>query len=355
MKIKIWLAAALTALTLTTQAQNKLIVDQPMAHMGELIFQTPKSVTFTIKNKGKQAVEITDVKPSCGCTQATWTRGPIAPGGKAMVTAEYDAQILGHFQKELAVYVSGSDKPLYLQMEGRVVTKKLDYTGDFPIDLGGIRINTNYLEFDNVNRGDHPAVELQVFNQERTPYRPQLMHLPDYLTVQSFPEVIAGGRTGRIRITLQSEKLAFYGLSQTRIFLARHLGDKVSSKNEILVSSVLLPNFSQLTPEQLAIAPKMVLSEERLAFQMNGKKKLTQVVTLTNEGKQPLTISQVQVFNSAISVSVGDRTIQPGRSTQVKVTVNAKYIKKGKARPRILFISNDPNRPQQTIHINVEQ
>ncbi|MBQ0049321.1 MAG: DUF1573 domain-containing protein [Bacteroidales bacterium] len=355
MKLKIWFTAALAALTLSTHAQNKLVVDQPLAHMGEIIFQTPKSVTFTIKNKGKQAVEITDVKPSCGCTQATWTRGTIAPGAKAQVTAVYDAMMLGHFQKELAVYVTGSDKPLYLQMEGRVVTKKLNYTGDFPIDLGGIRINTNYLEFDKVNRGDHPAVELQIFNQERTPYRPQLMHLPDYLMVQSFPEVIAGGRTGRVRITLQSEKLPRYGLSQTRIYLARHMGDKVSSKNEILVSSVLLPNFSQLTPEQLALAPQMELSQEELTFAMKGKKKQTQTVTLSNMGQQPLNISQVQVFNPAIAVSVGDRVVQPGRSTQVKVTINEKYLKKGKARPRILFITNDPKRPQQTINMTVEQ
>lgn len=352
---KIGMMAVMAAASLTAAAQGKVVVDNPVNHVGEVVFQTPKQVVFTFQNKGKTPMQIIDVKPSCGCTQADWTRGSIAAGGRGQITAVYDALMLGTFHKELAVYTTASKEPIYLQMEGRVVTTKLDYSGDFPIDLGNVRLNTNYLEFDDVNRGDHPVAELQIFNQERTPYRPQLMHLPAYLSVECFPEVIAGGRMGRVRVTLDSEKLGLLGLNQTRIYLSRYMGDKIGEKNEILVSSVLLPDFSNLTTEQLAVAPKMELSQNELQFDMNGKSKLTQVVTVTNNGQETLNIRTVQVFNQAVSVSLGDRTIQPGKSTQMKVTVNTKFLKKAKNRPRVLIISNDPSKAKQVINVSVKE
>ena len=127
--------------------------------------------------------------------------------------------------------------------QGRVVSKLSDYSGSFPIDLGNVRLNINNIEFDNVNRGDHPMVELQIVNMGRKSYKPYLMHLPPYLSAQYFPETLSGGRIGKIMLTLDSEKLHQMGLTQTSIYLARKVGDKVSEDNEITVSSVLLPDF----------------------------------------------------------------------------------------------------------------
>lgn len=350
---KIGAVATMWTVCVAASAQAKLVLDTPVNHVGEVVFQTPKQIVFTFQNKGNEPLEVKNVIPSCGCTQADWTRGPIAPGERGQITAVYDAGMLGTFSKDLAVYTNVDKKPIYVQMEGRVVTEKLDFTGDFPIDLGNVRINTNYLEFDNVNRGDHPVAELQIFNQERSPYRPELMHLPNYLNARAVPEVIAGGRMGRVLVTLDSEKLGLLGLNQTRIFLSRFMGDKVSEQNEILVSSVLLPDFSNMTAEELAVAPKMQLSHEEVQIEMLGKQKQTQVVTITNGGQTPLNIRSVQVFNQAISVNLSDRTIAPGKTAQLKLTVNAKYLKKAKNRPRVLLITNDPQKAKQTINVSV--
>ena len=348
----------LCSLFVATQAwgQAEFVPDNARMRVGEILFQEPKTVMFTFKNKGKASLFIEKVIPSCGCTTVDWPKEEIEPGKTGIITAVYDAKMLGTFYKELAVYVKGTSQPVYLSMEGRVVTEMLDYTGDFPIDLGSLRINANYLEFDNVNRGDHPVAEFQVVNLERTPYRPELMHLPAYLSAQSIPEVIAGSRTGRVRLTLDSEKLGLLGLNQTRIFLSRYPGDKVSETNEILVSAVLLPDFSDLTEEQLAKAPKISFSTEELGFgNLNGKNKQTQALTITNEGQEPLEIRSVQVFNQALSVSLDKRRIDPGKTTTMKVTVNSKFLQKAKNRPRVLLITNDPQHPKSIINVSVQQ
>lgn len=337
-------------------AQPDFVPDIMKMRVGEILFQRPKTITFAFRNKGNQALVVENVVPSCGCTTVEWTKDSIAPKQAGLITAVYDAKMLGTFYKELAVYTNASTEPVYLSMEGRVVTSMLDYTGDFPIDLGSLRINTNYVEFDNVNRGDHPVAEFQVVNLERTPYRPELMHLPNYLTVQSFPEVIAGGGVGRIRLTLDSEKLGILGLNQTRIFLSRYLGDKVSDTNEILVSAVLLPDFSNLSQEQLARAPKIKLSADELDFgDLDGKGKMTQTLTISNDGQEPLDIRTVQVFNQALSVSLDKRRVEPGKMATMKVTVNDKYLVNAKNRPRVLLITNDPKQAKTIINVSVKQ
>ena len=151
-------------LAMAAVAQPRVELDRDVANMGEIMFQLPSKVSFTLKNAGDEPLGITEVIPSCGCTAVEWTRELIAPGAEGTITAVYDAKMLGSFQKDLEVYTNASEEPMYLHMQGRVVSKLSDYSGTFPIDLGNVRLNVNNVEFDNVNRGDHPVMELQILN-----------------------------------------------------------------------------------------------------------------------------------------------------------------------------------------------
>ena len=346
----------LAALTSPLAAQPTLEPTQEIINTGEIMFQTPRNVKFELTNKGDKPVRITAVHSSCGCTTVEWPKTDIPAGESVTITAVYDAKMLGTFQKELEVYTSASEEPLYLTLQGRVVSQLTDYEGDFPIDLGGVRLNTNQVEFDDVNRGDYPVAHIEIVNTTKQSYTPQLMHLPPYLNVKYAPERLAGGRVGRILLTLDSEKLPAMGLNQTAIYLARYMGDKVSEANEIDISAVLLPNFSQLSAAQIAHPPVMQLSADSLDFgSLGDKKKLTQVITVTNTGQRALTIDRLQVYGKALSVNLSNREIAPGKSAKLKVTVTAQYLKKSKARPRVLIIANDPNRAKVVIPVNVKE
>ena len=337
-------------------AQPRLAIDRDVANMGEIMFQLPSKVNFTLRNTGTDPLSITEVIPSCGCTAVDWTRELIAPGAEGTITAVYDAKMLGVFQKDLEVYTNASDEPVYLHIQGRVVSKLSDYSGSFPIDLGNVRLNINNIEFDNVNRGDHPMVELQIVNLGRKSYKPYLMHLPSYLSAQYFPETLSGGRIGKIMLTLDSEKLHQMGLTQTSIYLARKVGDKVSEDNEITVSSVLLPDFSSLSAKDRDQAPHMELSADTLDMgELGRKRKKSMTVLVSNKGKRTLEIRTLQVFNKALAVGLSDRNIEPGETAKLKVTVLAKYLNKVKSSPRVLLITNDPARSKEIITVNVKQ
>lgn len=344
----------------TAIAQPRFVADTPLQKVGEMVWKNPKTVTFSFQNKGNRQLVITRVHPSCGCVKVDYPK-KVSAGEKGTIKATYDAAMMGSFHRELAVYTNVQDEPYYLTFEGRVVESALDYDGDFPIDLGNVRLSTNYVEFDDVNRGDRPVQELQVANMEHGNYTPQLMHLPNYLTAEYIPTDIQPGRVGKIRLTLDSEKLFLDGLNQTSLYLARYMGDKIGEQNEILVSAVLLPAFRDLTPERLKTAPHIVLMdgnemiENETTMVMDPKKKTTsKTLNVTNIGEEPLTISAVQVFNRAMTVSLGDRNIPPHGTTKLKITLDAKELQRAKNGPRLLLISNDPRHAKTVLNINVE-
>ena len=326
--------------------------------VGEMMWQNPKTITFNFENKGTAPLVITEVRPSCGCISVTYPQGAIAAGKAGTIAATFDARMMGTFYRELAVYTNQQTEPFYLSFQGRVVESALDYEGDFPIDLGNVRLSSNYVEFDDVQKGDHPVVELQVANLEHGVYEPKLMHLPQYLKAEYVPEQIQPGRVGRIRLTLDSDHLFLDGLNQTAVYLARYMGDKVSDQNEIVVSAVLLPAFRGLNAQQMATAPHIVLMDgeemlkDEVAFEMGTKKKVTKTINVTNIGEEPLAVSAVQVFNRALMVSLGDRNIPPHGTTKLKITLDAKELERAKSEPRLLLISNDPRQPKTILNID---
>ena len=330
-------------------AQPRFVADSEIIKTGEVLFQKPHTVLFGFTNKGDKPLHIKKVAPSCGCTKATYTRGNIAPGERGEVTLVYDAGMLGTFNKYIEVYTNASKDPEFLSFQGTVVKELSNYTIGFPIDLGNVRMNTNYIEFDNIRMGQVLATELKVVNTERTAYSPELMHLPPYLRAEYEPKDIPGGKTGVVRLILDSKKLTHYGLNQTSIYLARYSGDKIGESNEISVSAVLLPPSSA---DSLTDA-RMRLSEEELSFNLNSKKMKT-VVKVTNEGTTPLSIHSLQVFNHAVEVALTDRTILPGKSAKLKVSVKKQLLDRFKARPRILIISDDTENPVKTLNITIK-
>ena len=336
-------------------AQPRFVPDTDIKKVGEVQFQTPRKFSLGFTNKGDKPLLIKEVKASCGCLDVSFPKAPVAAGSRGEITMTFDAKLLGTFYKEVEVLTNASEKPAYIAIQGIVVTEVQDYSDEYPIDLGNVRLMTNIVEFENVSRGDHPTADLHVLNIDRAAFRPELMHLPPYLSAKCEPEDIPGGKTGIIRLTLDSEKLSQFGLNQTSIYLSRYLGDKIGETNEILVSAILLPSFAGMSEEALAIAPELAISESSIEMEaVSGKKAVSHNIILTNTGKSDLHIQQVQVFNKALSVKLVNSTIRPGKSAKLKITVTARYLHKSKGRMRVLIITDAPRQAKQYINVEVK-
>ncbi|SHF28916.1 Protein of unknown function [Flavobacterium fontis] len=134
--VKITLAAlafGLMSFTTTTVIDQPTIVSAKDASpvvwksetvdVGEIPQGTPKTIEFSFKNTGTKSVLITNVKPSCGCTAADYTKEAVAPGKTGYVKATYNAAAAGAFAKTITVTTNAEETPKVLTFKGTVVAK----------------------------------------------------------------------------------------------------------------------------------------------------------------------------------------------------------------------------------------
>lgn len=347
---------ALAAAALTATAQPRFSSNKETHSFGQVEWKHPVSVQYVITNTGDQPLVLTEVDPSCACSVAQWTQTPIAPGDKGIITVEFDAKALGHFDKSVTIYSNADPNLAYLHFTGEVVREIKDFTNTYPYLIGQIRIDQNELDFPDTHRGEKPVIRIGVVNQSDRSYEPVLMHLPSYLDMKVEPGVLQKGERGLITLTLNTEKLTDLGLTQSSVYLSRFTGDKVSDENEIPLSAILLPDFSGLSVSDMDDAPVIRISETDidLSAQLAKKNKVKHDIQLTNTGRSPLQISKLQVFNPALGVGLKKSVLQPGETTRLRVTVDKKNIAKKKRHLRILMITNDPTQPKVEINIKAK-
>ena len=109
-----------SATVVTNQAPSELKWESDVHDFGTLNQGKPATYEFTFTNTTKETVMITNVRPSCGCTAANYTKTAIKPGEKGMVAATYNAASAGAFTKSITVTTSDSNLPKSLTIKGKV-------------------------------------------------------------------------------------------------------------------------------------------------------------------------------------------------------------------------------------------
>lgn len=326
---------------------QRISITQTVVDIGRTGYEIPVTATFELRNRGLRKLVIDQVKPDCSCTQVEYPKGEIGVGDKFTIKMTYDARQLGHFNKQAAILSNGTKEPVYITMTGIVMADLMDYSGSYPYDFGGLLVDANNLEFDNVNKGDEPVCELRIMNNGSTRMQPNVLHLPPYLSAKVYPEFLNPGHSGKVVFTLHSTKIRDYGLTQTSVYLAQQLGEKVKSQTEIPASVVLLPQVAQS-----ANAPQLLLSDTTLNITFGNKRKQSGEILLTNTGQSRLDISSLQMFTRGLKVTLGKSRLMPGEQTKLKVTAMADELKKARSKPRVLMITNAPRQSKVVITIN---
>ena len=345
LSLSLLLAFPLFASAQTLQVRNNII------DLGQVQFMQPVTATFDVKNISNAPIEISSMYSGCNCTQVGFPVGVIPAGTDFKVSATYDSKQLGHFQRDVAIYVKDQKEPTYVTVKGVVVPKVESFVGNYPYSIGGLLTDVNIIEFDDVNRGERPVQDIHIFNPNNQFVEPVLMHLPGYLRAAVSPKRIGPKKDGVIHLMLNSSKMKSLGLTQASIYLSKGMGDKVSEDKEIVVSAVLLPPEQKLDEVSLYRSPRIQLSSTTVDLSnIKGGKKKAEIV-ITNKGKSPLEIRSMQLFTPGIEITLAKQKLNAGESTKMKITGYAQDLSRVKSRPRILMITNDPRQQKVIIEI----
>jgi len=90
---------------------------------GKIPQGTPVTTVFTFTNVGQDPLIITDVRPTCGCTIADFTKTPVKPGDSGSIKITYNAAFAAPFTKTIVVTSNASTPVKNLIIVGEVVAK----------------------------------------------------------------------------------------------------------------------------------------------------------------------------------------------------------------------------------------
>jgi len=94
-------------------------------NFGKIPQGKPVTNEFIFTNTGTDPIVVTNVSASCGCTTPEYTKSPVAPGKTGKITATFNAQASGPFNKSITVTSNAESPTITLYLKGEVEKKEV--------------------------------------------------------------------------------------------------------------------------------------------------------------------------------------------------------------------------------------
>lgn len=302
----------------------------------------PVTFQFTFTNIGSEPLILKNVTASCGCTTPSWSREPVLPGAKGFITVTYNPQNRpGHFEKTITVNSNGDPETQALKISGDVIPRQPTVEDSYPQVMDSLRLKSMQIAFNNISPSKILTQTAEVYNSSHKPMKIDFMNIPKHLKVKITPETIAPKGKANIEVTYDASQKNDWGFVIDNIFFTIN-GKSGQNGNRLSISANITEDFSQLTEEQKAIAPKLVFKDVNFVFDtVKQGDKVDHEYVFNNNGKSDLIIHKVQPSCGCTVTSLKSQIIKPGESGTIFASFDS-HGKNGSQSKTITVISNDP-------------
>lgn len=94
--------------------------DKETHDFGKIPQGKPVTYDFTFTNVGTEPIIITEVRPSCGCSVAEFTKTPVKPGEQGKISVTYNAAAKAPFTKNFTIRSNTKTPVKTLYIKGEV-------------------------------------------------------------------------------------------------------------------------------------------------------------------------------------------------------------------------------------------
>lgn len=318
---------------------------------------------FVFTNVGNEPLELTNVRPGCGCTAANYTKGAIAPGEKGYIEATYNPYNRpGAFNKNIRVTTNEpkfleNDKatPHMIFIKGEVIKRpptEFEVAG-YDKGSGMARIKEPNVSH-NVMNSEAVNDTFYVRNFWTQPVTFEMENPLEYVTEVSrnFGSQLNPGQEGYIVLKYDASKRNKFG--QVKDMVSFKTNDSIEQVKRIYYAMNIKEDFSKMTPKQLKNAPVCNIDAENINFGELGKNETkTEIIKVTNTGKNPLIIRDLQSSTSLYKVSANMMTIPSGGTADITITFKAPG-RSSTQNGTLDIITNDPNNSVRTIKLTAK-
>lgn len=318
----------------------------------------PRTGRSRFVNAGREPISILDVRPSCGCTSATYTTTPIAPGDTATVTFTYDpTRRPGRFEKTVKVYLSDGTRRT-IGISGSVIGEPESLRLLYPLSDGNLYMTPMEVPQSPVIHGRSTSYFVSVYNAGPDSVSPVAVSPSPGLRVERKDQKIGPGDFTTFGIYFDTRRHGVYGPTEVPV---KFMLDEKHPERDTLSQTfraVVLPDTDArnvANPD----APRLVHDFTNMDGNLLdiSSTPLTFTMRLGNEGKLPLEI--YRVYSEAPNISVDGKfplTLKKGKHTEVKITVDTAKLLTDPKRQSLFILTNDPAHPvQEVVLVNKNQ
>ena len=315
---------------------------------------------FIFTNVGNEPLELTNVRPGCGCTAANYSKGAIAPGEQGYIEATYNPYNRpGAFNKNIRVTTNEpkfleNDKatPHMIFIKGEVIKRpptEFELAG-YTKTSGMLRIKEpdiahNMLNTESVND------TFYVRNFWTKPISIKLDKAGEYVNEvnRNFGNELNPGQEGYIVLKYDAAKRNAFGQQKDMVTFITN--DSIEQTKRVHYAINIKEDFSKMTAKQLKKAPVSSVSAQEINFgDMQKNTSKSQTITIQNTGKDPLIIRKLESSNSLFTANSSMTVIPSGATAEITVTFKAPS-RPSTQNATFDIITNDPVNPIRTLNM----
>lgn len=294
-------------------------VDQKVADMGVVAKGEKVKAVFVVKNAGDAPLEITQVRPTCGCTVASFDR-TIPPGGVGSVVAEVDTSAFnGPISKAVLVF---SNDPQNGQLNLAVKVEVRAFIEVLPRSL---------LRF-NVLQGEPATEKVTLVSAENLTFK-----------VLS-AEASGGAYDVKFRELAENERVQGKQGSQWEVAVTVPANAPEGMLNHKIVLKTDAPKASEVTLNVSGLVRpivQVVPAEVNFGTVPSDAPVGRNVILINNRSGSELQVTKVEVDDPTFSTEV--IPLQAAQRYQVAVSLPA-GASKGTHKATMKITTNDPSR-----------
>lgn len=323
-------------------------------NFGEVTSGTKVKYNFEFTNEGKSDLIIRKTKASCGCTASNPEKTILKPGESSYIAINFNTAGRKGSQNKTITVICNDPKNFQkiLFVAGKVIDKPKYQPEIFPIAMGNLSFKTNHLAFQVITNKEILTDSIAIFNNAKTPMNLGLSNLPEWLNVKTNPTILPPNEKGYITISYDGSKRNDFGLIFDSIVLVTN--DYKEPEKTVTISAKVLPDFSQLTKEELMNAPKIVFNTDNYNFgKLTKDSKIKHKFEFTNNGKSNLIILKTISSCDCLEIKSNKTKIKKGKSAKLSIVFNTEGRTKDQQHI-ITIITNDPTNPEIDLNIGGE-
>lgn len=323
---------------------------------------------FKFENTGTAPLIVTRVQTSCGCTQPEWTTTPVEPGGEGYIIITYNPKgRLGAFNKSATVHTNedGGFKHHRLTITGNVIEKPAEnpYT-QYADTVANIGFEDKELTYNTFNQSgtNRSIIHIKNYNTETAYF--EWDNKPEHFIIKN-PDSLKADWPGQIEITLDDQHISDKRgrVKEQYALIIKNRDKQELGRKNLSITINYMDDFSQLSALQRVSSAAVEIKNTIMDF---GEIKSgflgifggssSRPLTFTNTGKADLILHSVTSDETRLYLpNLSGKTIKPGESLTIHVTIKAKELTTQPIDTDIYVVCNDPNGPIRMIKVTAQK